>query len=526
MIIEYTFENLGEVGIMKDTTPENIPQNAWSSGKNVRFREGTAQKFTGHDEVFGATGASAGPIFAIDVPKENDLFWMYAEQDAIYGTDGSSHVDMSSGTYAATLDINWNGGVLAGGVCVLNNGVDAPQQWTGLSLSTPFTDLANWPTGMIARVLKPLRQFLVAADIDDGTGRDGTLLRWSHPAAVGNVPSTWDYTDSTKSAGRTTITDGGNYILDMAMLRESMMIYKTDQMHSMTWTGGRSVFSFKKVFDFGLLTRRCAKEFFGKHFCVTNSDVVIHDGFTPQSILSRRWQSYLFNAIDSTYYERVFVAINHRKNEIWICYPEAGYSLPNMAVVWNWKDNTVGERELPPDTAHAEWGVIDASTGTSFTDLSGSYEDQTGAFDDQSYSGAKQGLLLCSYSNNRFYRADQTFQYDGANIDCYLQREFLPLGGVTNGRLQYEPMKIKTVYEIWPIFNAEAGTQITISIGGRFNESDSVTWEDRTFTVGTDESVKFRTTGRIIDIKFATTTNTQWELVRYKIRYDLSGGSR
>jgi hypothetical protein len=50
--------NLGDIGIVSDLDPHLIPVNAWSEGKNVRFKDNAVEKFSGHTSVF--TGIKCG----------------------------------------------------------------------------------------------------------------------------------------------------------------------------------------------------------------------------------------------------------------------------------------------------------------------------------------------------------------------------------------------------------------------------------------------------------------------------------
>ena len=44
-------ENLGQIGIIKDTPPYNLPPNAWSDGNNVRLLDNGVKKVAGYQEV-------------------------------------------------------------------------------------------------------------------------------------------------------------------------------------------------------------------------------------------------------------------------------------------------------------------------------------------------------------------------------------------------------------------------------------------------------------------------------------------
>ena len=45
-------ENLGQIGIIKDTPPYNLPPNAWSDGNNIRLLDNGVKKVAGYQEVF------------------------------------------------------------------------------------------------------------------------------------------------------------------------------------------------------------------------------------------------------------------------------------------------------------------------------------------------------------------------------------------------------------------------------------------------------------------------------------------
>ena len=43
--------NVGQVGIIQDIPPYNLPPNAWSGGNNVRFLDNGVKKIAGYEEV-------------------------------------------------------------------------------------------------------------------------------------------------------------------------------------------------------------------------------------------------------------------------------------------------------------------------------------------------------------------------------------------------------------------------------------------------------------------------------------------
>ena len=397
----------------------------------------------------------------------------------------------------------------------------------GSSGSDQFSELSSWPANQTARVIRPFNQFLVAADIDEGGGRVGTQIAWSHPASSGNVPSSWDYTDRTKDAGTTTLAQGGDYIIDMKPMRDVNIVYKDQSVWSQEFIGGNSTFRFRRILDeTGVLARRCIADFLGSHFIVANGDILLHDGVSTQQPFDSKMVNWLFNRMDPTYYYTSFVSVNHNLNEVWVCYPESGQTLPNTAVVWNWKDNTIYPRDLPTNTTHIQWGIVDPDAGNqTFDEAQGTYAEQQGLFDEQNYAGSKLNMLMCDATSGtpKFYRPEYTEQFDGSSFEAYAERTALPLGMSSRKGVSYNPMAYKFVTEIWPIMEGSIGTTITVKVGSRNSQNDSVTWSNHSFVVGVDERVKCRVSGRIIDIRFTSTDNHTWSLMRYTIVYELGG---
>jgi len=518
--VRITFDNVGDVGIIKDASTLDLPMNAWTDGNNVQFVDGKVQKIKGYEAVFGTP--TVAPYYVTPVQKASNLFYFYASLTTIYGTDGTSHNEMLSATANATADINWNGGLLGGGVSVFNNGVDAPWVWTGTTLNDYFAALANWPASMVARIIRPYKQYLIAGDIDEGAGRDGDLLRWSHPAAVGSVPSSWDYTDLTKDAGRVSLADGGGFIVEMERLFDTNYIYKENATHSMNYIGGNSTFAFRTVFDqLGILSRRCVKPFKGMHFVVGSGDVVLHDGRSHQYPLHRKQVDWMYDNIDGTNGGRTFVSVNHNTNEVWICFPKTGASFPNAALVWNWKDNTTSQRDLPNGTAHIAWGLVDPGQDASFDGMSGTFEDQNYQIDRQVYSSSVRSMLLCDTTLTKFYRTEETEQAAGTNINAFIERSGVPLGRQGANGIDYDPSKMKFVREIWPVIQGTPGGIVKVEVGVRQTQEDSISWEAHDFVIGTDYVVYVRQSGRLIDIRFSSDTDITWDLINYGVEFEL-----
>ena len=113
-------ENVGQIGIIEDIPPYNIPPNAWSGGNNVRFFDNGVSKCVGYEEVM-ATCPFAPFYIHPYLSAGGTYYWIgYGAADiAIW--DGSSWTDVTRqntmtldglvSASAGTIDVD-TGGVL------------------------------------------------------------------------------------------------------------------------------------------------------------------------------------------------------------------------------------------------------------------------------------------------------------------------------------------------------------------------------------------------------------------------------
>lgn len=515
-------------GIVKDDRPYELPPNVFSAGHNVRFKDGNIEKFGGHAQVLGTP--SVAPYFALPVTTQTASYWLYAGLAKVYATDGSTHYNLTRQTgavdvdYSATADLGWNGGIL-NSIQILNNGVDEPQMWNPISTAQRLQALSNWPASTTARVIRPFKYWLIALDVTKSGTRYQHLVKWSSAAEPGLVPATWDQADTTKDAGETPLASTAGFLVDCQPLGDVNFIYKEDSIHGMQWIGGNDVFRFWQTpIPYGMLTRRCAKEFNGKHLVLAHGDLIVHDGINHESIIDGRWKKWLFNTIDHTNYARSFITPNIPKSEMWICFPSSGSAACNMALVWNYKDNSFGMRELP-GAAHIGYGVIDPSENQTWDADSEVWDVDMQAWDYRNYNPTQNSLLIASPTNTKLYQADNTEQFDGVSMLSYVERQGLALAGMDRqGNITVDLESIKFVRAIWPHISATNGTQVDVYVGSQMRIGDPVSWSGPfTFTVGTDYKIDCRVTGRLIAVKFQANCDCAWTLDGFDVDVDLRG---
>jgi hypothetical protein len=509
------FKGLGAIGVNKDAPATELAPNVWTSAENMRFQAGAAEQFLGHAQVYGTP--SVVPYHITPVSVSGDQYWLVAGATKLYTVTGTTWTNITRQTAAVDVDYTavrngWTSTIL-GGIPVFNNGNDAPQQWL---LSGKATALSAWPASTTCAVMRAFGPFLIALDVTKPGGRYPYLVKWSTRADPGSVPSTWDETDATADAGEFDISEGYDYIIDGLTLRGSFLIYKRSSIWRVSEVGGVFIFNKQKALGTsGALSKNCIVEVDGYHVVLTHEDVIRHDGNSATSMLDSRARRHLFSSIDPTYYERAFVTKNPQYNEVWICYPSTGNSLCNRALVWNWKEDTIGFRDLPSINHAAPGPVNTDSTGDTWDTVDGTWASVTRTWANNS-SSLDTSRLLMAADGTKLLCADETYAFDGTAVSSTLIRKCLPLG---------EPETMKTLTAVRPVITGTDGGTVSVYFGGANDPSDEPTFNSPvTYTIGGDSNVVYDfATYRYPAVKFVTGTATYWKLASCKYEFEEAG---
>lgn len=497
-----TYRLIGKDGIVLDGSRTDNQPSAFTYVRNVRFRDDVAELMYGHNQI--GSNVTAAPYYLGYAADSVNGYWVAAGLTNVYcslsGTGAWASITRAAGTYSATADARWNGGTL-NGILVLNNGVDTPQYWSTPSAATQLQNLTAWPASTRCTALRPHKYFLMAINIIQGAGNYPHRVMWSHPADPGSVPSSWDVTDATKDAGWLDLPGDDNAI-DGGTLRDSFIVYKQRSTHLMQHIGGNDIFRRQQIFtESGILTTNCWTELNGTHVVFTASDVIQHDGATANSIIDRKMRRWLFQNIDETYAGRSFVCKQHYFNEVWICFPEAGNTTCNLALVWNWKNNTLSIRDIP-NIAHAASGPISGAATSTWASDSDSWASDTLGWNASEFTPNLQRLVMASPATNKLFLADTGTSYSGSAIPGVLERSGLDFG---------DSSKIKTITRVRPKFKGE-GNEVNLYIGSQSDPYGAVTYTNAMpFTIGDDYKADCFKSGRFISFKVESSCPA-WQL--------------
>lgn len=500
-------------GWTPDAMPEDLPLGAWSSMLNCAFRDGYIERAPGAGQLFDAP--SIIPYFVAPFRTASGLYWLHAGLTAIYVDDGSTRTDVSiSGGYTGTISDRWTGGAF-NGLFVLNNGVERPQVWNG-STASDFAVLSGWPSTHRCKVMRPFRNTLVAGDITVSGTRYPFRVLWSALADPGSEPPSWDITDATREAGQIDLEGADSPIVDMLPLGEQMLIYTGGSMHSMRYIGGPLVYAFARIGDTGMLARNCGAVTPMGHVILTTGDVVlVAPGAAPRSIATGRVRRAIFESMASESAEALcFVAVDESRNEAWICYPSSLTNACDRAAVWNWASDTWSLRELRAVTAGCGGQVPQWSDDTWDSDV-GSWDEATDTWGAGVVAPNQRRLVLANAGPSMTVVGSA--QTDGgAAMTSTAEVRGIHLGA---------PDRIKRVRRLRMHVEAQAGTQIAVEAGYSFAPAVEPTWKTAgTYTVGTDNKVDLRATGRYLALRLSTTADAQWRVRSMEMDVEPVGG--
>lgn len=520
--MEFDINDLASIGVVRDVPAYQLAPEAFTLGLNVRFTDDGLESLLGWQQIFETPGVA--PHFAMAVSTAAARFWLYVSLTKAYGYDGSNHTNItrqSAGVdvnYTATDTPNWNG-TLLGGVPIVNNGTDVPQFWATISLATKLANLTNWPSTLRAKVVRAFGPILIALNCSKSGTAFPHLVKWSHPADPGSVPSSWDETDPTKDTGEKDLSDiNAGVLMDALPLGDTMYLYKESSTWKMRYIGGRFVFDFGQsawLPTSGILAPRCVCVTGDglRHVVVTQEDIIWHNGNTVQSVLDKKLKKKLFSELDSGNYVRSFLFDNPLYKEVWFCYVLAGETYPTKALIMNYGTGRWAVSEADGITfRHATIGAIEAPSEETWDANEELWDDDTGSWSEL----LRRRVILSGTDATKFYNLDRGVTRDGTEFLTTLQRTGLALiGKKRNGEPIVDFNRMKMLKRLWAKIQ---GGPVTVRFASQQHVDGAVSWGssvpfDPTTQTYCDPGPAM---GRAVGFEIAGTSSNQWRMDGYK----------
>jgi hypothetical protein len=500
-------------GFNPDVPDLDLPPGGWTDSRNVQYRDGALEKCRGYEQALGALSVTA--IWAAPISDGTTYFWCYGSQTVMYATDGATHADITGVlSLSAALDLGYTGGPFHG-YMIVNDGVAVPQSWIP-SLSNNLVSLTAFPA-ITCKVVRSWKEFLFALRITDGGVYNPRLMRWSDAAPFGALPSSWDYADPTNQAGIVEFGQTEDQLVDCLPLRDNLAIYKENHIWLGEYVGGADILGFRQVFSqTGAMTENCIATFGTSHVVLGSEDVILHDGNSARSLLDKRARRWMFSRIDATSYKRSFLSVDYGSRQIYICFPESGSTYPNLALVWNWAEDTLHPYDLGGSKTFGTHGIIGSTSGETFDAASGTIDSEGDPFDVEHFSPFDRKMVMLAADTPKLYQFDVGETYNGIAMSCYAER--------TGTAITEDLGTIKRVWRIWPKVIGTVGDALVFKIGAREALSGVVAYSGPySFVIGTDNWIDVRFDARIIDLRVEYSGTATFRLYGMNVDYEDSG---
>jgi len=529
--------DLGAIGVITDIDPFNLPFNAFTRAKNVRF----VNKSIEHAPIFREVielGSDDNPAFV------HGLFTQDGYDTTLVVTDTFKILEMQNAatttvyTGSAPANIRPYTACSLANIEYINRSDRAPV-YRGPT-DTNFSVLSNFVPSASCGVLRSYGDFLIALNMTEDGVSLPTRVRYSDLALSNQIPSTWDATDLTNSAGFNDIVQMKTPIVDGLALGTNFFIYSTDQVWQMEFVGGRFIFNFRKAFGgCGVINSNCITEHEGKHFVFDNDDIYMHDGLSRTSICDKRVRNYIFSSLDQSKASKCYIQQNKELEEIYFCY-HSGDDLAlytdgdfcNRAAVYNYRSDTWSFMDLPNTISGTTSNVntvetYDVST-LNYNQTGGTYHEQESQFAQfslmvsRAYTGAyetisKNRVLGVDLANKgklaRPSVAEFNFPLVAERVGIDLDEAQIPLFGY------------KVINRIYPQASTVSPDP---EIQFEFGASDLATEVSQyqspiTFNMATEYKVDTRMSGRYLSYKVSTAVPKDFTLSGFDLDLQLVG---
>jgi hypothetical protein len=495
-------------GIASDVPANEVGPDFYTTGNNVVFRNGFAQRIGGSRAVYGTLPAAVRHMLNARIDTTN--FWLFFGDDTVHALETSNDDDVTGSTLTP-IDAPWQyASTILNGVPCFTNGFDAPRYWGG-DVGVPFADLPDWPSGTICKSLVAFKFHLVALDIDGPDGHFESMVIVSSAAEPGTVPASWTPA-ADNEADRFVIGDTIGPAMCAVALRGTLLIFKRSATYGMNYVenpNGPGEFSVQQLFDSrGALTRHSAVSVGSQVFVVSDGDIALTDGTNWQSVAQGRMKDFLFSQLDQDNYENLFVVFHRAKNEVWVCFPESGNAYPTKAIVYDVATDAFGVRDLA-DVPCAAVGVVnDTATDESYDADSGTFDSDESLFNAVNFSLATESLVIG-------YGTTSEMQDTGDNVAV--------AASVGKYDMTFDaPERVKFVRRVHVRAQPGFGT-LYVRVGARMSPTDTITWSTEQTLSEPEQIVNCFAQGRYISVEVRGQDGNVWVVSGLDLEAELRG---
>lgn len=527
MEVTVQVHNVGAMGIIGDVPSHLLPPEAWTAGMNMVFDQKGATSALGQARVFPSSPIGSGFIF--QVPSLSNAYWLHGNLAKMYVYDNGVHVNITRQSIGVDVDYNatafadWQGTIL-GGVPVLNNEVDVPQFWATLTSGQKLQDLTNWPSNLRAKVVKAFGRYLLAMNITEGGSSFPHVVRWSHEADPGTIPTSWDITNPAVDASQLELTDvEGGVIVDGLMLGDAFVVYKQTSTHTLRRINDRNIFKPDLILaSSGVMSKNCVGliKKGTQHFVVTEDDIVVHaGGKDAKSIIDARNRNRLFDDIDPNQRDKTHVLVIDKLGQAGVAYCSVGATTPDRLALYDYNRDHWTFRSYVGTSAAS--GVISLASFPNWNVITQNWSQITTPWSQD----AGRGVVVADPGTGTFHQISVGDTWEPVAELPYLERMGLAIiGRDRQGQPKVDYRIRKLIHRVWPKISGT--TPVNVQVGMQEALNAPVTWSPPAlFDPSTDLYVDIDPpmNGRLPAVRFTAQEHGPWQLEGYDLDMSLLG---
>lgn len=510
---------IASIGVVRDVPPQDAPAQAWTVGRNVRFKDRAIRRAAGFRTFLNSLDTETPySMYGAAISSASD-FILYTDFDGnIYRREVSGTTDdiTNVGHSATSASLSVTYAQLAENVTINR---EDEQPWYTAPGDATVSALPGWDSAWTCKSLRAYRGFLIAINVTKLGVINPVLIKTSSPSVDGAMPVSWDHTDVSTLATENALTEFTTELIDGWPLGDDFILYSNNDAMRMTFDGSDDVFSYRMTgLKRGILNANCVVEHDGRHYVFGFNSLFSHDGITPDDIGDGRVAVEVFKYLDRTKADRAFVAHDERLKCILFCYPSlnpacrwTGTAFCNEAVVYNYSNNTFAFVDMPNVSAAS---FANPATIESWATIAGTWATVEGAWSQLNEATFKIPVFAMNAPGTT---VGQVCAYDVVGDDAYVAELAL------DQTLSSPPLLRKTSSDIDELgatlrdykvlkgmtLQIESDAVFEVRFGGQMRVKDPITWTDyQDFDPTSDDTVDLEGHGRLVSFEI-TTDNTE-----------------
>lgn len=496
----YSRQTLELHGAVPDLIPQDAPQAAWNSVRNIWFLNGETRRVIGDTACFGVPQGGEPLALVFYTNASGEHFWVYATATGIFAVTAAGYTAITpaagwapSSASIITMD-TYNG------LVIINDTVSGPFYWAGQT-AVKVQALPGWPAGWRCMSLRGHKGFLMAVGRLDMGGIQ--RVNWSDAAEAGSLPGAWEAA-ADNLAGFVDLLPASSPCIDGFTLRDDFLVFKGESVHAFTFTGGNEVFTVRqRLKEVGLagVDGWCRGQTDEALFFGSDGDIYRTDGINCASILDGIAQATYSQLVDPDQLRRVAAGTLFRQGASLMAFATVGAARMDRALIYDWTSGEIGWRDLPGVNAIGEGRFLQDVTPNQW-DADGQAWDLDGSAWDFALSAATgDDLVACGLANFWWLTGENA---GTVQLDAMALKQ-----GMSFGNAQARKM----INRIWPKFVGRAGDVVRIRAGGQEATEGAVSWGPaQDYLIGSAEAVEVFQQGRFMALEVSTRGGSSWRM--------------